>query len=180
MRKKITLLVLCAAVAVVAIHYTKKASATPPHGFSSVPVAQTLGLPAFEVSNTFPPGSEDDDSVWSERLRTKGASDLYVVSNTWQPMQPGQPPSTTGWHSHPGASLVIVTVGTLTEYMGNDPSCTPNVYTAGMGFVDPGGGHVHIVRNETNQLAQAVVVRLFPAGQGPRIDVSPAPGNCPF
>jgi hypothetical protein len=38
----------------------------------------------------------------------------------------------------------------------------------------------HIVRNETDQLAQAVVVRLFPAGQSPRIDVSPAPGNCRF
>lgn len=180
MRKKITLLVLCAAVAVVVVRYTKKASATPPNGFSSAPVAQTLSLPAFQVFNSFPSGSEDDDSVWSERLRTKGASDLYVVSNTWQPMQPGQPPSSTGWHSHPGASLVMVTVGALTEYMGNDPSCTPNVYTAGMGSVDPGGGHVHIVRNETNQLAQAVVVRLFPAGQSPRIDVSPAPGNCPF
>jgi len=180
MRKKM-LVVLCAAVAVAALHYAKKAWATPATGFTSSLVAQTMGLPQFEVFNRFvQSGSNDDDNVWLSFQKTKGASDLSVVSNTWQPMQPGQLPASTGWHSHPGHSLIMVTVGTVTEYEGNDPSCTPHVYTAGMGFVDPGHGHVHIIRNETNQIAQTIVVRLVPAGQSPRIDVNPAPGNCPF
>jgi hypothetical protein len=55
---------------------------------------------------------------------------------------------TTGWHTHPGHSLIIVTAGAVTAYEGNDPSCKPTVYTVGMGFVDPGGGHVHNIRNE--------------------------------
>jgi hypothetical protein len=56
-----------------------------------------------------------------------------VQNNVWQPG------GTTGWHTHPGHSLIIVTAGTVTAYEGNDPDCTPHVYTQGMGFVDPGG-----------------------------------------
>ena len=56
---------------------------------------------------------------------------------------------TTGWHTHPGQSLIIVTEGTVTAYEGDDPECKPTVYTKGMTFVDPGGDHVHIIRNET-------------------------------
>jgi hypothetical protein len=48
-----------------------------------------------------------------------------------------------------------------------------------MGFVDPGGDHVHIVRNEGEVVAQTIAVQLIPAGATRRIDV-PAPGNCPF
>ena len=47
--------------------------------------------------------------------KTKGASDLYVQSNVWAPG------GTTGWHTHPGHSLIIVTAGTVTAYDGDDP-----------------------------------------------------------
>ena len=68
----------------------------------------------------------------------------------------------------------------MTAYEGDDPDCKPHSYTAGMGFVDPGNGHVHIVRNEsTTDVAQAVAVQLIPAGQPRRID-APDPGNCHF
>jgi quercetin dioxygenase-like cupin family protein len=75
-------------------------------------------------------------------IATKGTSDLYVVDNV---IAPG---GNTGWHSHPGPSLVTVKAGTITQYEGDDPSCTPEVFTAGESFVDPGGDHVHILRNE--------------------------------
>src|SRR5205823_9754437 len=55
----------------------------------------------------------------------------------------------------------------------------PKVYTAGMAFVDAGGDHAHIVRNEGTEVAQVIAVRLVPAGQPGRIDVAD-PGNCPF
>ncbi len=84
--------------------------------------------------------------VWQARLKTQGLSDLYVQSNTWQPG------GSTGWHTHPGPSLVVITAGTVTAYDGDDATCTPHVYSALPGwpnsFVDPGGGHVHLVRNE--------------------------------
>jgi quercetin dioxygenase-like cupin family protein len=89
------------------------------------------------------------------------------------------PGGTTGWHSHPGPVVNLVTAGTLTYYRGDDPACTPHQYAAGQGFWDE-GGDVHIVRNEGTTPATLVVTFLnVPAGTAPRID-EPAPGNCPF
>jgi quercetin dioxygenase-like cupin family protein len=110
---------------------------------------------------------------WQARINTKGLSDLHVLQNT---ITPG---GTFGWHSHPGPSLVIVKSGTATFYLGADPTCTPHVVTAGSGFVDEGGGDVHVVRNEGSVDLVTVVVSLIPAGATRRID-APAPGNCPF
>ena len=41
-----------------------------------------------------------------------------------------------------------VTAGTVTAYDGHDDTCAPHTYTVGMGFVDAGGDHVHVIRNE--------------------------------
>ena len=49
----------------------------------------------------------------------------------------------------------------------------------GQGFVDHGGDHVHIIRNEGPVEARTMTVQLIPAGAGRRTGV-PAPGNCPF
>ena len=67
----------------------------------------------------------------------------------------------------------------MTAYDGDDEDCTPHVYTTGMGFVDPGGEHVHILRNETSAEARTITVQLIPAGSTRRID-APDPGNCAF
>jgi hypothetical protein len=120
-------------------------------------------------------------ATWQEMIKTKGQSDLYVQQNTWDPVTCKCTPD-TGWHTHPGPSLVIVTQGTVTAYDGDDPSCTPHVYTAGTpnnAFVDPGGGHVHIIRDESGAVAQTIAVQLVPAGATRRVDAD-APGNCPF
>ncbi len=70
--------------------------------------------------------------------------------------------STTGWHSHPGPVFITVTVGELTYYERDDPTCTGHVVSAGHGFVDDGRGH--IVRNESGQPAQDVSVIIAPVG----------------
>jgi quercetin dioxygenase-like cupin family protein len=112
--------------------------------------------------------------LWRSRIETKGDSDLYVVDNT---LAPG---ATTGWHSHPGPSLIQVVSGTVTNYMGDDPTCTPHVYSAGMGFVDAGGSDVHTLRNESRtEPAETIAVQLLPAAAARRIDAD-APGNCLF
>lgn len=116
---------------------------------------------------------EHERNVWLSLQKTKGQSDLYVQSNVWAAG------GSTGWHSHPGHSLIIVTAGAVTNYMGDDPDCKPTVYTEGMGFVDPGGDHVHIIRNEGTVEARTIAVQLIPADAMRRIDV-PSPGNCPF
>ena len=110
---------------------------------------------------------------WKAQLKTHGQSDVYVVDNKFPPG------ATVGWHSHPGPSLILVVAGTVTNYLGDDPSCTPHVYAAGAGFVDPGSGHVHLLRNETSTSAETIAVQLLPKDAARRIDV-PDPGNCPF
>lgn len=106
------------------------------------------------------------------KLKTKEDSDVYVTRNAIA--VGGQ----SGWHTHPGPSLIIVTVGEITAYDGDDPTCTPTRYRAGEGFVDPGDGHVHLLRNETNAPAETVAVQILPKDATRRID-APAPGNCP-
>jgi hypothetical protein len=49
----------------------------------------------------------------------------------------------------------------------------------GEGFVDPGDGHLHLLRNETTAPAETVAVQILPNGAPRRID-APDPGNCPF
>jgi hypothetical protein len=166
MQRRLTWLVLLSA-AIVAT--TGSALATDPVGFTSTTLA--LGRAgSFEASSYF---IHDKDKLWLSFQKTLGKSDMYVVNNVWQPG------GSTGWHTHPSYTLVIVTAGTVTQYQANDPACTPHVYTTGMTFIDHGGSHVHIVRNEGTVEAQVIAVRLIPAGQAGRID-SPDPGNCHF
>ena len=164
-----------------AFHYATKAWATPGSGFTAVTLAQGR-LAQFEVFNhvVLPNLKHEDRKVWLDFQKTKGDSDLYIQSNTWAAPQADQPIPNTGWHSHPGHSLIIVTAGTLTDYEADDPTCTPHVYTAGMAFVDQGGSHAHIIRNEGTVVAQNIAVQMVPAGQARRVDLPSAPGNCPF
>lgn len=60
----------------------------------------------------------------------------------------------------------------MTAYEGDDPNCTPSVYNVGDGFVDPGGDHVHIIRNEGTVEARTIAVQLVPADATRRIDVA--------
>jgi hypothetical protein len=168
--KKIAMIIMFLVVFIV---FVGKALATPASGF----VGTTLAVGRFDeidVFNQFVLHSHlPGNNVWLSLQKAKGLSDVYVQSNVWQPG------GTTGWHTHPGHSLIIVTAGTVTVYEGNDPTCEPAVYTVGMGFVDPGGDHVHVIRNEGDVLASTIAVQLIPAGAVRRID-APDPGNCPF
>jgi len=124
----------------------------------------------------FPSGLLDlmcrDLPVWDLITRVHGDSDLYVTRHTYQPG------NHTGWHTHPGPSLITVVQGTLTVYEAADPTCTPRILTAGQSFTDIGCGDVHLVRNEWTSVAVDVAVQIVPAGAPRRID-APAPGNCP-
>jgi hypothetical protein len=180
------LLLTLAAFALTAVLYVGSVWATASTGFTATTLAKgTLGH--FEVFNhavlPAPPASSDGDgddkSVWLSLQKTKGASDLYVQSNLWQPVNPlTGAVSSTGWHSHPGHSLITVTQGTVTDYESDDSQCKPQVYTAGMSFVDGGGKHAHIIRNEGTVAAATIAVQLVPAGAARRVEAD-APPNCP-
>lgn len=175
MRRMLMRAVVFSAAFVWLAGYGGNVQATPAGGF----VSTTLSLGRFsdfEVSNISLPDRLFGNwlkKVWLSLQKTKGASDLYVQSNVWQPG------GTTGWHTHPGHSLITVTAGTVTAYEGDDPSCTPHVYKQGMGFVDPGGDHVHVLRNEDSVEARTITVQLIPADATRRIDAQGSPA-CPF
>ena len=140
------------------------AQATPPTGFMAV--QQWKGdYGALDVKG------EKTDS-WDFKLTTKDNSDVHVVRN--QIDVDGQ----SGWHTHPGPSLITVTVGEITAYESTDPLCTPKVYRAGEGFVDF-GDHAHLIRNESGAPAETVAVQFLPDGAARRIDAD-APDNCNF
>src|SRR5262245_7320937 len=153
--------------------------------------ATTIATGTFDGIDVFNHATKDslpvgfDGHEWMSLQKTKGKSDLYVQSNTWAAVNPMSGTiASTGWHTHPGHSLIIVTSGTLTEYEGED--CTRRVYTFVAGqpaptLIDPGDGHVHLIRNEGNVAASSVAVQLVtfdPVKANRRID-APAPANCP-
>ena len=177
MRRRLTWLALfSAAIVVTALYHATRVQATPAQGFTGTTLSQGRFGPIDVFSHFIPPNTRQDRhkrDVWLSWQKTKGLSDLFVQSNVWLPG------GSTGWHSHPGHSLITVTAGTLTAYEGDDRECKPHVYTPGMGFVDPGGDHAHIIRNEGTVDAQTIAVQLIPAGQPRRIDVAD-PGNCHF
>ena len=167
-RKRIVL--VAAGAALVALAIAGTVLATSQIGVTTTALTPTTGTSFGEIdvnTHTIPA------DIWQLREKTKGLSDGYVVDNK---IDPG---GTTGWHRHPGPSLIFVINGTVTDYEGDDPTCTGHAYSAGQGFVDSGEG-AHTLRNEGSVQAETVAVQLVPAGAPRKIDVTPGPGNCPF
>jgi len=140
--------------------------ATPPLGVTTTIISGPTQLGEIHVK------SESD--VNEVKIKTEGLSDVYVVYNR---IVPG---GHTGWHSHPGPSIISVKSGTATEYHADDPF-TPLVHPAGTSFVDDGQG-AHIIVNEgTTDLEnegttdlELVAFQILPFGAPRRID-EPAP-----
>jgi hypothetical protein len=185
MRRKLTWSVFAVAILVTALYHAGNVRATPQNrGFVATTLAKgTFGeIDVFNhaiLANPTPASSDDDEERDKKTMKnsrrssqkTKRPSDLYVQSNVWQPG------GSTGWHSHPGYSLIIVTAGTITDYGSDDRKCKPHVYTQGMGFVDSAGNHAHIIRNEGRVPAATIAVQFIPAGATRRLDAA-APANC--
>lgn len=100
-------------------------------------------------------------------LRTHGSTDHAVAEIV---IGPG---SSSGWHRHPGVTLVTVKSGTLTRYGSN---CGRDTFTAGQSFAEAGPNAL-VVRNETHDNVVTYVSFIVPTGAALRIDM-PNPG-CP-
>ncbi len=177
MRRRLAWFALCGAIiAAAALHRPGRASATTPERYKSTLLAMGRFNEIDVLSHSIPSdhaSARQRTDVWLSLQKTEGSPDLYVEQNALQPR------GSTGWHTHPGHSMIIVTMGTVTAYEGDDPTCTPHVYKQGMTFVDRGGEHVQVLRNESDSPAQTIAVQLIPAGSTRRIDAA-SPGNCPF
>jgi quercetin dioxygenase-like cupin family protein len=113
-----------------------------------------------------------------------GAGELVSTSGMGLNLRPGTntvvaeftfgPNTSTGWHSHPGKTLVTVQQGTFTVYHDN---CHAHVYEAGDAFVELPSS-VHVGRNETaGTVKLGVVFTNVPIGGSPRIDQA-QPAGC--
>jgi len=136
------------------------ALATPPKDATVTPLTRaTLGK--FEANN-------DGIDVESEQRSADIAIAKVVI----------EPGGSTGWHSHPGVTLVSVASGTVAGY---DNKCEKTVYKAGEGFADlASNGAGHVVRNKGNEKAVLYATFLVPTNttdEGLRID-EPKPSNC--
>jgi hypothetical protein len=130
--------------------------ATPNFLFFS-DTATATGVPEIDIKSLSP--------THQVRLRTKGPSDVHVTINT---VSPG---GHSGWHTHPGPSFVVVKSGTATLFDGDDPTCTPRTVTTNGWFTDPGGGHVHLVRNDGTDDLVTAAFQVVPAGGPRRLDI---------
>ena len=63
-------------------------------------------------------------------IHVKKPADVVVAKAT---VPPG---ASFGWHSHRAAVVAVVKSGTLTLYDSADPTCTPQRYSAGQGFIE--------------------------------------------
>lgn len=146
------------------------ANATAPSNISFSPVSRAT-VPAFDVKR------KDKLADFEIRLEAPQPMDVATQIVTFQPG------GYSGWHTHPGPVFFTVRTGTLTVYEGDDPLCTATQFPAGTGAVEAGTStHMHMVRNETGSVAEAVVTYMVPVGtpQSQLRADRPDPGNCPF
>ena len=168
MKAKIAITALLAAVG--GGVYASSGGATPPTPFPGLQQTVTgpYSLNEFDIhARTDPP------SVWRADLKVDGQSDVYHVDSKFKPG------ATTGWHSHPGPSFIIVVSGTVTNYESSDRTCSVNTYSAGSSFVDAGGEDVHMVKNNGAAPAETIALQVLPRGTINRRIDKPDPGTCP-
>ena len=109
MRRKLTTVTMLAAMLVIAPRYATPVHATMATGFAGQTIVQGTFGDIDVFNHIVPPDAwkkHIGSDVWLSWQKTKGDSDLFDQFNTWQAG------GTTGWHSHPGHSLIIVTSAT--------------------------------------------------------------------
>lgn len=146
--------------------YAGDVLATPSSGLSTTILAESQFSSFFAEGHAFPP-------AWGALMTAYGQTDVYVVDNK---IDPG---GTTGWHTHPGPSLILVVTGQVTNYTTEDHNCAGHTYTAGQGFIDSGGNDEHTLRNNGTTEAETIAVQLIPHGAPRKIDAPTNPTHCP-
>ena len=177
-RKKLAQVIAGAVATISVLSYTQQPlEATPPLAVS-FEVLNRATVPAFDVRRRYRQASDDpqqDKKVWKIELEATSMVDVVTVLFTVQPGGHG------GWHTHPGPAVFTVSAGTLTMYEGDDPSCTPQHFPAGTGSIEAGTpAHSHLLRNETDSVAQTIVTFFVPVGTPTIRTDLPDPGYCAF
>jgi hypothetical protein len=168
MRKRTAILIALGAT--VAPFAVGVALATPPSGLTSQLLARGAAG-EFRIHEK------------SMRLRMDAGkpTDVALVQAT---LAPG---GSTGWHGHPGPSMVVVKSGTVTMYApahdheADDDDdrrrgCAVQSFGPGQAFVHPAS--VHNFVNESSAPAEFYVAYFVPAGAAPLLRDEPVPPEC--
>ena len=102
-------------------------------------------------------------------LDAKRPTDLAFVKATIIPR--GQ----TGWHAHPGPSLVVIKGGSLTLRSSHGARCHEQTHGAGTVFEHPQGVHNFIAGD---QGVEFYVAYFVPAGTTALLTTAPVPTQC--
>ena len=136
-------------------------------------IAASLGLAAVATA-TPSTGTVTPVVIGAGSMRTGMGFVAHPGTNTVVAEFTVGPNSSTGWHSHPGKTLVTVQSGTFTVYHDN---CRAHTFGPGDAFVELPSS-VHVGRNETGDTVKLGVVFFgVPIGGSPRID-HPQPDGC--
>jgi hypothetical protein len=141
------------------------ACATPGAGSAVTPLANS-SLKAFDVV-------VEKSSDWKITFSTTNTSTVLFQTIT---VQPG---GHTGWHSHSGPVVVAIKSGSLTIYEAHGGQCHSERYDTGAAFIDSGGDHVHLGRNEGSEPVVLYATYVLPQGGASRVDAV-KPDACPF
>ena len=155
---KTKLLLAIAFALMVAVIGAGTATATPPLGLTSELLAR---------------GAAGEFTIKAENLdltiKAKDATDLAMVKATLTAN------GYTGWHKHPGPSVVVVKQGTLTLRSLHDGGCAAHTYGAGQAFTHMEGVHNFLAGPEG---AEFFVTYFVPAGAAPLLTDAPVPPEC--
>jgi hypothetical protein len=106
-----------------------------------------------------------------------------------------EPGGSSGWHSHPGGAIIVVTQGSITVHKavgrrgcesesdgdschGSAAGCQIETYSAGQAFIERPGEVDQVTNNGMIPYILLVPSRVCRRGCSPRID-QPDPGTCP-
>jgi quercetin dioxygenase-like cupin family protein len=130
------------------------ASADAPSGFTSVLIGRGQSAHSFGIQQ-------------------RKSNDVATNQNTIQPA------GYSGWHSHPGTSVLILQSGQLTLF--SEPitggACSVHTYTAGQVFLEHPENEYNAVNTGTEPAVVAVTFFNVPHGGSSRIEQT-NPGNC--
>ncbi|MCU4972074.1 cupin domain-containing protein [Halobacteria archaeon AArc-m2/3/4] len=118
-----------------------------PDGFDVEVIAEHAPF-ADEVAATFEVTYDDADEPITVDL--DDASTVILAEATWEEG------AESGWHRHPGMSIVRMIEGEIEHTMEDD--CVPRTYSAGDAWIDP--GHVHKADSEEGALAHVTFLGI--------------------
>jgi quercetin dioxygenase-like cupin family protein len=151
------------------------------NGHGAAPVTESISARVAAATPTPTPAPPVHATVGEFQFSSKGFKiDSEKPSEVVMPQITIHAGASSGWHTHLGPGLIVVTTGTLTLYRVIGDRCVKSIYGPGQGFVET-PGVVHIARNEAasgDVTALATFLDIAP-GTTTYKSIVPPPTACP-